>query len=87
MAAENEILNISANWVEISFLSSFNILVGILFGLTDLFEFREDIICCISHLLVGLRKKEFWLLSSRKSEKCLCEWLILTFVFSAIDAK
>ena len=56
---ENEILNISANWVEISFLSIFNILVSILFGPTDLIEFREDIIVCISYLLVGLRKKEF----------------------------
>ena len=29
-----------------------------LFGPTDLFEFREDIFC-ISYLLVGRRKKEF----------------------------
>ena len=48
---ENEILNISANWVEVSFLSSFNILVGMLFGPTDLFEFRKDITFCISYLL------------------------------------
>ena len=56
---KNEILNISANWVEISFLSSFNILLGMLFGQTDLFEFRKDITFCISYLLVLLRKKEF----------------------------
>ena len=55
---ENEILNVSANWVEISFLSSSNILIGMLFGPTDSFEFREDITFCISYLLVGLRKKE-----------------------------
>ena len=36
LPAENEMLNISANWVEISFLSSFNIFVGMLFGLTYL---------------------------------------------------
>ena len=57
MPVENEILNMSANWVKISFLSSFNILVGMLFGLTDLLEFGEDIFC-ISYLLVALRKKE-----------------------------
>ena len=59
MLVDNEMLNISANWVETSFLGSFNILVGMLFGPTDLFEFREDIIFCISYLLVRLRKKEF----------------------------
>ena len=30
-----------------------------LFTLTDLFEFREDIIFCISYLMVELIKKEF----------------------------
>ena len=59
MTVENDILNISANWVEVSFLSSFNILVGMLFGPTDLFEFREAIIFCISHLLAELGEKEF----------------------------
>ena len=53
---ENVMLNISANWVELSFVSSFNILIGILLGPTDLFEFRENIIFCISSLLVGLKK-------------------------------
>ena len=85
MIVANEILNISANWVEISFLSSFNILVGMLFGPTDLFEFREGIIFCILYLLVGLRKKELWFLSFTKSEKCV--WVIDTYAFSAIDAK
>ena len=56
-SVENEILQISANWVEISFLSSFNILVSMLFGPTDLIEFREHIIFCIWYLLVGIRKK------------------------------
>ena len=59
MSVENEVLNISANCVEISFLNSFIILLGMLFGPTDLFEFREDIVFCILYLLVGLRKKEF----------------------------
>ena len=56
--AENEMLNISANWVEIS-TSSFNIRVGMLLVPTDSFEFREDTIFYISDLFVGLRKKEF----------------------------
>ena len=38
-------------------------------------------------LLVGLRKEEFWVLFFRKLEKCLCEGLIFTFVFSAIVGK
>ena len=66
---ENEILHISANWVEISFLSSFSILVGMLFGPTDLFEFREDITFCISQLLDGLEKRSFnfYLLGNQKN--------------------
>ena len=56
---ENEMLNISANWLEISFFSNFNIFVGMLLGPADLFESIEDIIFCISDLFVGLRKKEF----------------------------
>ena len=69
MPVENEILNISANWEETSFLSSFNILVGVLFCPTDLYEFREDVIFCISYLLVGLRKRssDFYLLGNQKN--------------------
>ena len=40
MPVDNDILNISTNWVEISFQSSFNILIGMLFGPTDLFQRR-----------------------------------------------
>ena len=61
---DNEMLNISANWLKISFFSKFNIFIGMLLGLTDLFESSEDIIFCISNLLVGFRKKEFWVLKS-----------------------
>ena len=55
----NPFLNISANWIEMSFLSGFIILVAMLFGPTDLCEFRKRIIFCISYLLVRPRKKEF----------------------------
>ena len=41
-----------------SFLSNFNILVGILLGPTDLLESNEDMIFSISVLSVGLIKKE-----------------------------
>ena len=70
---DNEILNISGKWLKKPFLGSFDILVGMLFGSLDFFELREDIILCISYLLVGLRKKELWLALFRKSEKCLLE--------------
>ena len=51
-----------------SFLSSFNILVGILLGPTDLLESNEDMIFSISVLLVGLIKKKILHLFLRKSE-------------------
>ena len=41
-----------------SFLSNFNILIGILLGPTDLLESNEDMIFSISDLSVGLIKKE-----------------------------
>ena len=41
-----------------SFLSNFNILVGILLGPTDLLESNEDMVFSISVLSVGLIKKE-----------------------------
>ena len=63
-----------------SFLSNFKNLVGILLGLTDLLEYNEDITSSISALSVGLTKKEILDLFLRKSEKCLCEKEILSFV-------
>ena len=54
---EKEILNISDSWLDISFLSNFNILVRILLGSTDLLESNEDITFSISALSVGLTKK------------------------------
>ena len=68
-----------------SFLSNFNILVGILLGPTDLLESNEDMIFSISVLSVGLIKKEVLDLFLRKSEKCLCESEILSFVLPAIE--
>ena len=53
----NVILKISASWQEISFLSNFNILVGMLLGPTDLVESSEDMIRAASCLSVGLQKK------------------------------
>ena len=41
-----------------SFLSNFNILIGILLGPTDLLESNEDMIFSNSVLSVGLVKKE-----------------------------
>ena len=55
---EKVILNISDSWLEMSFLSNFNILIGILLGPTDLLESNKDTIFSISVLLVGLIKKE-----------------------------
>ena len=49
-----------------SFLSNFNILVGILLGPTDLLESNEDMIFSISVLSVGLIKKEVLDLFLRK---------------------
>ena len=84
---EKEILNISDSWLEMSFLSNFNILVGILLGPTDLLESNEDMTFSISVLSVGLTKKEILDLFLRKSEKCLCENEILSFVLLAIEEK
>ena len=70
-----------------SFLSNFNILVGIMLGPTDLLESNEVMIFSISVLLVGLTNKEILHLFLRKSEKCLCENEILSFVLLAIEEK
>ena len=83
---ENEMLNISANWLEILF-SNFNIFLAVLLGPTGLSGSSEDIMFYISDLLVGLREKEFWVLLFRKSEIFLCERLIFTLTFAAIVAK
>ena len=69
-----------------SFLTNFNILVGILLGPTDLLESNEDMTFSISVLYVGLTKKEILDLFLRKSElKYLCENEILSFVLLAIE--
>ena len=70
-----------------SFLSNFNILIGILLGPTDLLESNEDMIFSISDLSVGLIKKEILDLFLRKLEKCLYENEILSFVLPAIEEK
>ena len=50
----NEILKIC--WQEISFLSNFSILVGILLSSTDVVESSENIMKAISSLSVVLKK-------------------------------
>ena len=72
MPEGKEILNISDRWLEMSFLSNFNILVGILVSPTDLLESNEDMTFFISILSVALVKKEIldlfylWDLQKRK---------------------
>ena len=54
----NERLNKSASWSEMSFLSNFNTLVGILYGSAALLISSDERISLISSLSVGERKKE-----------------------------
>ena len=84
---EKEISNISDSGLEMSFLSNFNNLFGTLLGPTDLLESNEDMIFSISVLSVGLTKKEILDLFLKKSEKCLSENEILSFVLLAIEEK
>ena len=79
-------LNVSARWVEMSFFSSFKILVGRLFGPVDLPLFSEDIkfASCAS---VGVMNNYTALGWWRKSWNDLFENLILALVFSAIELK
>ena len=87
MPEEKEILNISDSWLEMSFLSNFSILVGLLLGPTDLLEPNKDMSFSISVLSVGLTKKEILDQFLRKSGKCLCENEILSFALLAIEEK
>ena len=80
---EKEILNISDSCLETLFLSNFNILVGVLFGPTDWLESNEDMIFSI--LVSGTYKKGNIRSIFKKSEKCLCENEILSFVLPAIE--
>ena len=52
----NERLNKSASWSEMSFLSNFNTLVGILYGPVALLISSDERISLISSLSVGERK-------------------------------
>ena len=70
-----------------SFLNNFNILVGMLLGRIDLLESNEDMTFSISVLSVGLTEKEILDLFLRKTEKCLCENEILSFVLVALEKK
>ena len=55
----NERLNKSASWSEISFLSSFNTLIGILYGPVALLISSDERISLISSLSAGETKSEF----------------------------
>ena len=70
-----------------SFLSNFNILVGILLGPTDLLESKEDMTFSISVLSLELTKEEILDLFLRKSEKCFCENEILSSILLTIEEK
>ena len=73
--------------MELSFLSNFNTLVGILLGPTDLFESNEDMTFSISVLSVAFTNKEILDLFLREFEKGLCENEILCFALLAIEEK
>ena len=76
---KKEILNISESSLEASFLSNFNILVGL--------ESNEDMTFFIPVLSLGSIKNKKLDLLLRKSEKCLCENEIFSFVLLAIEEK
>ena len=73
---EKERLNNSANWVDISLLSSFKIFVGMLFGPIDLRGSRDKIMFLILVLSVGLMKKQFMLIWGRKSKNLFLEYFM-----------
>ena len=81
---ENDILNISANWLQIAFLCNVNVFIEMPVGLTDLFESSEDIIFCISDLLVGIG---IWYLFFRKIKEMFVLRIDTSFVFSAVVPK
>ena len=67
-----------------SFLSSFNILVDMVLGPTDLFELNEDIVFCICSLFG--RRKYGVLRSAFQEIREMFVWSIyINLVFSAID--
>ena len=65
---------------EISFLSNFNILVGILVGPTDLLESNEGMKFSIPVLSERIKKRTLNLFLS-KSEKCLHEKKLISLLY------
>ena len=63
----------SERWDEISCLSSTRVFAGMLFGPTDLFGFKLEMMLEIPFLLIGDKKNDLKDLFSMYSEKCLCE--------------
>ena len=80
-----KILNISDSWMKILFVINFNLLPGIMLGPTDILESNEDMVFSISAFSVGLTKNEMLGLFLWKSEKCLWENEILSFVLLSIE--
>ena len=52
----NDVFKISTSWQGTSFLSKFNVLVGMVLGSTDLVESSEEIMRAILSLSVGIKK-------------------------------
>ena len=51
---DENILNMRDSWLETTFLSNFNIMIGIVLGTNALLEFDEDMTCAISAWTVRL---------------------------------
>ena len=84
---EKDRLNMSARWVEMSFINSFKILVGRLFGPVDFSLFSKDIIKLSSSESISVMNDDSALGWWRKSWNDLFENVILALVFSPIELK
>lgn len=78
---------ISDNGKEISWLTSFRILTGILLGPDDLFKDKDRIVFETSSGVTGERNSELWLERLRKEEEFLEEGGTLDLMDSAIEEK
>ena len=71
---QKEILNISNCWLEMSFLSNFHTLVGILLGPTDSLESNKDMIFSIS--VLTYKNRNIRSLFQKIRKKFMWEWNI-----------
>ena len=72
----NEILNELASWSEISFLSSFKYLVGILYGPVALLISSDERISLTSSLSDGKRKNGIWVFVCEVISVVLCNYFL-----------